>query len=168
MKEPLAKGKPEYTLLKTHCMSALKCMKVLLSALKPYLYRFGRDFAEQMRRSAIYHDIGKPATGMQRMLAGGPRWGFRHEVLSVAILQAAGYVIQNPLALAAILTHHKALNDPALTGDAGVNSSEDDDEYFLSIWKIRAGELGEYWGWILGCLKSTDPATADLVERLPQ
>jgi CRISPR-associated endonuclease/helicase Cas3 len=168
MKEPLAKGKPEYTSLKSHSISALKCEEAVISALEPYLCRLGPDFAEQMRRMALYHDLGKAAVGMQRTLAGGPRWGFRHEVLSVAILQAAGYVIRYPLALAAILTHHKALNDPALTGDAGANSSEDDDEYFLAIWKTRAAELGEYWGWILGCLKYTDPAATDIVERLPQ
>lgn len=37
--------------------------------------------------AAWFHDFGKAATGFQTMLKGGERWGYRHEVLSLAFLE---------------------------------------------------------------------------------
>ena len=37
--------------------------------------------------AAWFHDFGKAATGFQVMLKGGERWGYRHEVLSLAFLE---------------------------------------------------------------------------------
>ena len=36
--------------------------------------------------AALLHDLGKAASGFQHMLRGGKRWGYRHEVGSLAFL----------------------------------------------------------------------------------
>jgi len=63
-------------------------------------------------RAAIFHDVGKAASGFQSMLQGtGPPWRFRHELLSAEILREC-YDIDdegNFLAYLALLTHHKNL-----------------------------------------------------------
>jgi CRISPR-associated endonuclease/helicase Cas3 len=63
-------------------------------------------------KAAIFHDLGKAATGFQSMLHGtGPRWRFRHEILSAEILRQCYDTgdENNLLAYLAVLTHHKNL-----------------------------------------------------------
>ncbi|SHK76485.1 CRISPR-associated helicase/endonuclease Cas3 [Rhodothermus profundi] len=59
--------------------------------------------------AAWVHDMGKAACGFQEMLQGGPAWGYRHEVLSLAFLL---WLLQPgdscyPLAAAAVAAHHR-------------------------------------------------------------
>lgn len=67
-------------------------------------------------RAAWYHDLGKLAQGFQRMIRGEGQWHFRHEVLS-ALAYLAEHQPLGPLeqlALYAILTHHRDLDDGEL------------------------------------------------------
>ncbi|MDQ7041693.1 MAG: CRISPR-associated helicase Cas3' [Rhodothermus sp.] len=59
--------------------------------------------------AAWVHDMGKAARGFQEMLRGGPAWGYRHEVLSLAFLS---WLLlpedrRYPLAAAAVAAHHR-------------------------------------------------------------
>ncbi|MBW7883425.1 MAG: CRISPR-associated helicase Cas3' [Caldilineaceae bacterium] len=60
--------------------------------------------------SAFLHDFGKAASGFQARLRGGPRWNYRHEVLSLAFVDwiEKGITQDERLWLvAAISSHHK-------------------------------------------------------------
>jgi CRISPR-associated endonuclease/helicase Cas3 len=62
--------------------------------------------------AAIFHDVGKAATGFQEMLKGSREdWKFRHEVLSAAIFRQCYSVEADDLrpAYLALLAHHKNL-----------------------------------------------------------
>jgi CRISPR-associated endonuclease/helicase Cas3 len=61
--------------------------------------------------AARFHDLGKAASGFQDMLNGGPRWNFRHELLSAAIFRGCNDLneIRHLRAFYAVLTHHKNL-----------------------------------------------------------
>src|SRR6185437_14741529 len=63
-----------------------------------------------LEKSAIFHDLGKAASGFQQMLRGsGPPWKFRHEILSAEIFRQCYDLKEHDLFLAylAVLTHHK-------------------------------------------------------------
>lgn len=67
-------------------------------------------FTQWALLAAAFHDLGKAATGFQRMVLGGPRWGERHEVLSVGFLAPfADQLGQEAVdwISAAILSHHR-------------------------------------------------------------
>jgi CRISPR-associated endonuclease/helicase Cas3 len=71
------------------------------------------------------HDLGKAATGFQKMLLGGDSWGYRHEILSAAYIDSLTSLdkeAKRAVALA-IITHHKGIaelrekfNTTSLTG----------------------------------------------------
>jgi CRISPR-associated endonuclease/helicase Cas3 len=63
-------------------------------------------------KAAIFHDVGKAASGFQSMLQGtGPPWRFRHEILSAEILRQCSDMGDKDsiLAYLTVLTHHKNL-----------------------------------------------------------
>ena len=63
-------------------------------------------------KAAIFHDVGKAASGFQSMLGGtGPSWHFRHEMLSAEIFRQCCDMDDedNLLTYLAVLTHHKNL-----------------------------------------------------------
>jgi CRISPR-associated endonuclease/helicase Cas3 len=63
-------------------------------------------------KAAIFHDVGKAAIGFQSMLRGtGPRWYFRHEMLSAEIFRQCCDMgdEDNLLTYLTVLTHHKNL-----------------------------------------------------------
>jgi CRISPR-associated endonuclease/helicase Cas3 len=65
-----------------------------------------------MERAALFHDLGKAASGFQQMLQGtGPRWEFRHEVLSAEIFRRCHNLEDSSIfcAYLALLTHHHNL-----------------------------------------------------------
>lgn len=104
------------------------------------------DLAETACR---LHDLGKAAQGFQRALRpGGKRWGYRHEVLSLAFLPvAAGGLSGEQLVLlaAAVAAHHK---------DAPVLLSTYDPRYpkDIALEKLAAelspGDVAALLGWL--------------------
>lgn len=78
--------------------------------------------------AAFLHDWGKVALGFQRSLRGGPRWGHRHEVLSVGFLSMTAGALtaeEETLASLAILTHHKDVSELEIAYPAGLPAEYD-------------------------------------------
>lgn len=83
------------------------------------LRAFWPDLPAELEVAAHFHDMGKAASGFQKMLEGGERWDFRHEVLSAAIFVSC-FDLDDPKwrrAYLALLTHHKNLGGRDI-GDA--------------------------------------------------
>jgi len=80
-----------------------------------YARRLARRFDPDMRLVAVlagyFHDVGKAAPGFQDWMKGGPRWDFRHEVLSAVVARLAGLPDE---AVLAVLSHHRGLQDDRL------------------------------------------------------
>lgn len=60
--------------------------------------------------ATFLHDFGKAAAGFQRRLRGGPAWSHRHEVLSLAFVDAIAHdlnELEQRWVVAAIVSHHR-------------------------------------------------------------
>lgn len=60
--------------------------------------------------ATFLHDFGKAAAGFQRRLRGGPKWSHRHEVLSLAFVDAIAHGlsdVEQCWVVAAIVSHHR-------------------------------------------------------------
>jgi CRISPR-associated endonuclease/helicase Cas3 len=165
MVEPIAKSGDEKISLKRHSKEVLACVDSMLNALEPYI---DEQIKQSIRRAALYHDLGKAATGMQKALSSGKKWDFRHELLSVAILLAIGFDENDPLALSAILTHHKPLEGDSLQDYAGINVTNEDEQYFIKSWLNRTKELKGHWDWIKTFIRKSDLNNGEnMSSRLP-
>ncbi|MEW2290481.1 CRISPR-associated helicase Cas3' [Streptomyces sp. NPDC047841] len=94
-------------------------------------------FWEAVRLADLLHDAGKIPPGFQQMLTGGPAWGERHEVLSLAFTSLIADAELRAWVAAGIATHHRPLtNSPrslaALYGTAP-----------LAEWRARFGPLDQ-------------------------
>lgn len=102
--------------------------------------------------AALTHDLGKAAEGFQQVLLHRTcRWEFRHEVLSAALLLASADPDDEMIALAtaAVLTHHRDLNDPQLNNDAGLVLPEPDIvREAIKKFTDKAREMEPYWQWL--------------------
>lgn len=111
MAEVLAKSNPQ-TSLRQHtddCLSVFRSVRELF----PHLPQISGvpQFFEHLFYAIYMHDLGKAASGFQKMLLGVGNWGYRHEILS------AGYIHSLPSLDAetkravamAIITHHKGI-----------------------------------------------------------
>ncbi|GIV22014.1 MAG: CRISPR-associated helicase/endonuclease Cas3 [Armatimonadota bacterium] len=91
-------AKSDGTTLKQHTLDVLNYIKHLTDDERAHL-------------AAVYHDLGKQASGFQRQLEdSGFKWHYRHEVLSALI-----YLMQeefDPAVFGAILTHHRDIEHP--------------------------------------------------------
>lgn len=68
-------------------------------------------FFDHLFAAIVLHDVGKAASGFQIELKGGPSWGYRHELLSAALINALSSLDEaskRVIALA-IATHHKGV-----------------------------------------------------------
>ncbi|MEU7649874.1 CRISPR-associated helicase Cas3' [Streptomyces huasconensis] len=80
------------------------------------------SFWPRLAHAALLHDAGKIAEGFQRQLeAGGPLWGERHEVLSLAYVDllapAAGWSTDDRLMIATLVaSHHRPLHAASSLG----------------------------------------------------
>jgi CRISPR-associated endonuclease/helicase Cas3 len=99
----LAKSNPQYGLRKhTDDVLAALCALRLIWPQIP----------ASLDTAAIFHDLGKAATGFQQMLLqSGNNWRFRHEVLSAEIFRQCYDVKEDDVlpSYIAVLTHHKNL-----------------------------------------------------------
>src|SRR5438094_752232 len=74
-------------------MEAVEAMTRLLQA--PLAEVAPVDFAAMLQIAAFFHDLGKAASGFQEVLLwqgdpkARPKWGYRHEALSTAMLLAS-------------------------------------------------------------------------------
>ncbi len=118
------------------------------------------DLAATLRVAAFFHDLGKAAIGFQKALRPNEdgtrrdRWGYRHEALSAAMLLWClppdwDEKLRIPL-IAAVLTHHKTLDDEALGGILGTGLGYEDFAQHGSgrNWRKRLVELEPTWNWL--------------------
>jgi CRISPR-associated endonuclease/helicase Cas3 len=97
----LAKSSPPFELLR-HTQDVLAALREL-RVIWP-------DIPVHLDKAAIFHDLGKAASGFQHMLRGSaPPWKFRHEILSAEIFRQCYDVndYDTFLAYLAVMTHHK-------------------------------------------------------------
>lgn len=97
--------------------------------------------------ACFFHDVGKIATGFQRMLAskGAERWGYRHEVGSLAFL---GWMFPNPRdedyqwIVAAIVSHHKDART--------INQDYKDDSQAVRdiVAQLTPDSISCIWRWV--------------------
>lgn len=100
--------------ISTHTVWCLKAAKALLASL-PFPDEQKRRIKEDVLFTLAVHDVGKAASGFQRMLHGEQKdWaGKRHEVLSASFGSAMPGM--SPPVLLAVLTHHKSLPGDGIT-----------------------------------------------------
>lgn len=99
----LAKSNPPVP-LRQHSEDVLRALR--------QLREIWPEICASLDSAAIFHDLGKAASGFQRMLEGtGERWKFRHEVLSAAIFRQCYELSSDDVFIAylAVLTHHRNL-----------------------------------------------------------
>lgn len=157
--EPLAKSAGASTiLLKDHLCQVADYARAVAKAYRTHWDRLlGREWAECIEQAlvlaALAHDLGKAADGFQQSLRHRQYlWEFRHEVLSTAMLLASANLGAPAiwLAAAAVLTHHRPLDDPQLHNDSGMPAMPDPDILHIAQQKFRnkASELQGYWQWL--------------------
>jgi len=153
---PLAKSSPSINLDEHLRQVAAYARQVGEAYRSIWAQLLGEELAERVAKAlvlaALAHDWGKIATGFQRSLRErGYNWEFRHEVLSVAILQACSLPEDlKDFVLAAVLTHHRDLDDSELCENAGwvcVPEPQIEKEA-QEKFRRKATEMAEHWPWI--------------------
>ena len=92
-------------------LTAFRGLKNLLSV-KPSEFSPDFDLLETLALSVIMHDVGKAATGFQKILQNGSgRWKYRHEIVSACLLDALDFPSNEMkhASIFAVITHHKDL-----------------------------------------------------------
>jgi CRISPR-associated endonuclease/helicase Cas3 len=157
--EPLAKSVGANTvLLKDHLRQVADYARAVAHAYRTHWeHLLGKEWAERVEQAlvlaALAHDLGKAAEGFQQSLRNRQqRWEFRHEVLSAALLLAAADS-NDPvarLAIAAILTHHRHLDDAQLQSDSVLPALPEPDILKVATQKFQSkgNELHAYWQWL--------------------
>lgn len=177
---PLAKSgqSGEGTPLDRHLLDVAGYADRLWRAWAPILEQLlGRAASLQLRKAlrvaALVHDLGKAAVGFQAQLIDRTRrWEFRHEVLSASWLLAAAEPVLGDvrqlgnnaqevqewllLAIAAVLTHHRTVDDPQLNDDACHLMIPDAEAIQAAQGKFaqRLREMDPYWPWIVQYAKA--------------
>ncbi len=139
--------------LEEHLQDVAAYLKELLEAYRFCLERFIPEydfFIKELIQAALVHDLGKTAEGFQKFLRQRTPWEFRHEVLSLALLDPEKYVTGSIrfYSLGAILTHHKNVDDELLLRATGARRAS------IFIRKIKekqrsiAKELYPYQDWL--------------------
>lgn len=113
--------------LDRHIGEVTEYVRQILRAYRPLLSRIlPADELEKLREAlpiaAWVHDIGKANKGFQEALLKHKNWDFRHEVLSLAYLPLPDDNSSLYYALAAVLTHHKDLDDESLLRATGAQT----------------------------------------------
>jgi len=112
MDEVLAKSTPPMSLRQhtNDCLSVFRSVRLLFPRL-PEICGVP-NFYEHLFYSIYLHDLGKAAQGFQRMLRGGERWGYRHEILSAGFVNTFATLDENERRAIAltIITHHKNIS----------------------------------------------------------
>lgn len=137
----LAKRNPPETLL-CHTENCLLVYNSLRERM-PFLADVAGkpDFFEHLFYAAALHDFGKAAAGFQKQLNNGPKWNYRHEILSAGFVAGVQLSQEAKEAIGlTILTHHK---------DIGILRHEykhyPEREHGFQVWKDRVTELEPNW-----------------------
>jgi CRISPR-associated endonuclease/helicase Cas3 len=168
--EPLAKSVgANAVLLKDHLCQVADYARAVARAYRPHWERLlGKEWAERVEQAlvlaALVHDLGKAAEGFQRSLHSRQyRWEFRHEVLSTALLLTAADS-DDPivrLTAAAVLTHHRHLDDDQLQRDSALPSLPEPDilQVVQQKFQEKASELHAHWQWLQRFLRPVPRAS---------
>jgi CRISPR-associated endonuclease/helicase Cas3 len=109
----LAKSNPPESLIE-HTENCLSVFKSIREAF-PHLVKLSgqSEFFTYLFYAICLHDVGKAASGFQAQLKDGPRWNYRHEILSaslVPLLDGMTEMDRKAIALA-IITHHRGISE---------------------------------------------------------
>jgi len=153
--EPMAKSAPPMT-LRCHTEDVMQAVDALINALRyPLAEVTPISFADMMRVAAFFHDLGKAASGFQEVVTyhgsgTRPRWNYRHEALSAAVLLASGLeTIYGTQLVGAVMTHHKTLDHEKLSVCTGRGLPRSQfEKASLREWNGKIAELNHWWGWV--------------------
>lgn len=155
--EPLAKSGGCRVPLADHSRQVAAYAAAMAQAYRDHWRKvLGEEWAERLCQAlplaALAHDLGKATEGFQKALHDSKfHWEFRHEVLSAALLlSATAEDALQEIAAAAVLTHHRDLNDSQLNRDAGLPPLPDPEMVQEAKQKFRqkAKELSAFWQWL--------------------
>lgn len=103
---------------------------------------------------ALFHDIGKAATGFQNSLRGKGKWGHRHEILSAAVTSIILPQLSKE-ALLAIITHHRSIPASITTeNEKCLPLDELPFEDGNQVWNLMTKEWTEQWDAVKDLLLS--------------
>jgi len=111
MAEVYAKSKPLVTLRKhtDDCLSVFRSVRQLF----PHLPQICGvpEFFEHLFYAIYMHDLGKAASGFQKILLNGGEWGYRHEILSAGYIRSLTSLSEETRRAVglAVITHHKGI-----------------------------------------------------------
>jgi len=151
----LAKSKPKRLLLH-HTLDVFRFAKSYAERW-PHLAT-DEHFFDDLLLGALLHDLGKAASGFQNLLEGkedGSWNGYRHEILSAALVTALPYSERRQDLLLAIMTHHMGLNDDLNSRRSLASYDPKDDPH--TPFQIRLAQLSAHWsslGQLYGDLTS--------------
>jgi CRISPR-associated endonuclease/helicase Cas3 len=154
--EPLAKSGDTRVPLAVHLQQVADYARAAAEAFYPHWrHIMDEEWAQRAKQAlgiaALTHDLGKAAEGFQRTLHNRKiHWEFRHEVLSAALLLAAAKPDDElmELIIAAVLTHHRDLNDLQLCNDSGWVALPEVEQEAIAKFRAKAGELRAHWEWL--------------------
>ena len=105
--------------------------------------------------ACFLHDFGKAARGFQERLRGGPKWPYRHEVLSLAFLDWICDALSDEerrWVAAAIVSHHKDADEIGLMY---MDPSDPADEPLTAlVAEISQEAITGLWRWLSECTSS--------------
>jgi CRISPR-associated endonuclease/helicase Cas3 len=100
--------------LSQHTLRCLRVAEILLRRL-PLDNGIIAKLENDLKLALAVHDVGKAATGFQKVLRGNmERWPHRHEILSAAF---GSYLGLGEEAILAVITHHKSLPPDGISPD---------------------------------------------------
>ena len=101
----------------------------------------------------MIHDFGKAACGFQARLRGGPRWPYRHEVLSLAFIDwiAGAFTGEEvPWVVAAVVSHHRDAEEIQNAYEPLEDPYEEDIVATL-IAELPDESIRGMWRWLAEC-----------------
>jgi CRISPR-associated endonuclease/helicase Cas3 len=160
-----AKSKPERSLLR-HTLDVVT-MARRYATRWPHLLELARNdgLFDDLILAALLHDLGKAASGFQSILNGedDSSWqGYRHEILSGAVVATLSGSSRRQDILLAVMTHHICLNDDLDARRSLVRYDPANDT--LTTFDERLSQLRERWeelSRLVETLKTHAPADAE-------